>query len=357
MLLGMAGGLPASDARIAGLHAAAAAHREAGLRAVTGAHYEGGHWLGTFAVYLVTTESSRPAATPVAARADVPLGERVAALTRASSWTLERTIPMTFPAHHPQGLVKIGDRLFFSSVEVTTPPRRGAGDNGFDRDTGQGVGHLFEATMDGRLVADVVLGEGTVYHPGGLDFDGRDIWVPVAEYRPDSRSIVYRVDPTTRKAVEVFRFGDHLGGVACDTESRTLHAVSWGSRWIYRFPLDASGRPTNAEAPPATLRAANRSQYVDYQDCKYVGAQQMLCSGIADVPGGAGERPLQLGGIDLVDLASAAPLHQLPVGLRTPGGASLTRNPSFFEAADGGGIRAYFLPDDDKTTLYVYRIR
>jgi len=181
--------------------------------------------------------------------------------------------------------------------------------------------------------------------------------VPVAEYRPDSRSIVYRVDPTTRKAVEVFRFGDHLGGVACDTESRTLHAVSWGSRWIYRFPLDASGRPTNAEAPPATLRAANRSQYVDYQDCKYVGAQQMLCSGIADVPGGAGERPLQLGGIDLVDLASAAPLHQLPVGLRTPGGASLTRNPSFFEAADGGGIRAYFLPDDDKATLYVYRIR
>ena len=72
--------------------------------------------------------------------------------------------------------------------------------------------------MDGRLVADVVLGEGTMYHPGGIDFDGRDIWVPVAEYRPNSRSIVYRVDPTTRKAVEVFRFGDHLGGVACNTD-------------------------------------------------------------------------------------------------------------------------------------------
>jgi hypothetical protein len=57
MLLGMARGLPASDSRIAGLRATAAAHREAGLRAVTGAHYEGGHWLGTFAVYLVTAES------------------------------------------------------------------------------------------------------------------------------------------------------------------------------------------------------------------------------------------------------------------------------------------------------------
>ena len=29
-------------------------HAEAGLEAVTGEHYEGGHWLGTFAVYLLT---------------------------------------------------------------------------------------------------------------------------------------------------------------------------------------------------------------------------------------------------------------------------------------------------------------
>ena len=296
------------------------------------------------------------AAAPLLALPDTSIADRIASLTRASSWTLERAIPMAFPAHHPQGMVKIGDRVFFSSVEVTTPPRRGAGGDGFDRDTGKGIGHLFEATMDGRLVADVVLGEGTMYHPGGLDFDGRDIWVPVAEYRPDSRSIVYRVDPATRKAVEVFRFGDHLGGVACNTDDHALHAVSWGSRWIYHVALDGSGRPTNADAPPSTLRMKNRSHYVDYQDCKYVGAHRMLCSGVADVSRNAGERPLQLGGIDLVDLVSGAPLHQLPVGLTTAAGASLTRNPSFFEAAEGGGVRAYFLPEDDTTTLYVYRI-
>ena len=54
MLEGIAGGLPEGDARTAALRAAAGVHRETGLRAVTGAHYEGGHWLGTFAVYLVT---------------------------------------------------------------------------------------------------------------------------------------------------------------------------------------------------------------------------------------------------------------------------------------------------------------
>jgi hypothetical protein len=54
MLEGVAEGLPEDDARVAALRAAAAVHREAGLRSVTGEHYEGGHWLGTFAVYLVT---------------------------------------------------------------------------------------------------------------------------------------------------------------------------------------------------------------------------------------------------------------------------------------------------------------
>ena len=54
MLEGIASGLPAADPRLAALRAAADAHRESGLRSVTGAHYEGGHWLGSFATYLVT---------------------------------------------------------------------------------------------------------------------------------------------------------------------------------------------------------------------------------------------------------------------------------------------------------------
>ena len=54
MLEGIASRLPANDRRLASLRAVAAAHRTAGLASVTGAHYEGGHWLGSFAVYLVT---------------------------------------------------------------------------------------------------------------------------------------------------------------------------------------------------------------------------------------------------------------------------------------------------------------
>lgn len=54
MLEGIVSGLPERDPRRPALRAAAAAHRDAGLVGVTGEHYEGGHWLGTFAVYLVT---------------------------------------------------------------------------------------------------------------------------------------------------------------------------------------------------------------------------------------------------------------------------------------------------------------
>ena len=54
MLEGIAAGLPTADPRVATLRATAAAHRDSGLAVVTGAHYESGHWLGSFAVYLVT---------------------------------------------------------------------------------------------------------------------------------------------------------------------------------------------------------------------------------------------------------------------------------------------------------------
>jgi Family of unknown function (DUF6454) len=301
---------------------------------------------------LVMVTAMPTGATQTSAR----VGDAVMKLSRTSTWTLERSVPMAFTTHHPQGMVKIGERLFISSVEVRVPTTRSANRaDGYDRDTGDGVGHLFEATLDGKLIADTIVGEGTMYHPGGIDYDGMHIWMTVAEYRPNSRSIVYRVDPATRKPTEMFRFADHLGAIVRNTDDNTLHAVSWGSRWFYRFTLDANGRVTNASARPDTIRTANPSHYVDYQDCKYVSSRRMLCSGIADVPRGAGEKPFQLGGIDLVDLRSGTPVHQVPVGLTTANGVSLTRNPSWVETTDKG-LRAYFLPEDDHSTLYIYAI-
>jgi len=54
MLEGILRAITTSDRRAPALEAAAKRHRDAALPQVTGEHYEGGHWLGTFAVYLVT---------------------------------------------------------------------------------------------------------------------------------------------------------------------------------------------------------------------------------------------------------------------------------------------------------------
>ena len=62
MLEGIAAGLPAADGRRSALLAAAAVHRTSGLASVTGATYEGGHWLGTFATYLITGRGVDPSA-------------------------------------------------------------------------------------------------------------------------------------------------------------------------------------------------------------------------------------------------------------------------------------------------------
>jgi len=305
-----------------------------------------------------TVAACSAAAVAFSATADTRsiVAERVTKLTRASSWTPVASVRIRFRTFHPQGMVKIGETLFVSSVEVTVPTRRlpePAG--GHDRDTGQGVGHLFKIDMAGTLIADLRLGDGPIYHPGGIDYDGKYIWVPVAEYRPDSRSMVYRVEPGAMKATEMFRVADHIGAIVHNTDDNTLHGVSWGSRRFYRWTLESGGSVTNARTPPDRLRTLNTSHYLDYQDCKYVGGRRMLCTGVTEMRQAPDAPLFRLGGIDLVNLEDGRPVHQVPVLLWTAGGLDMTHNPVWIEPG-AMGLRAYFLPEDDTSTLYIYDV-
>lgn len=284
------------------------------------------------------------------------LADLVTTLARDSTWNPVASMPMGFKTHHPQGLVRIGDTFVISSVEVRSPTRRIAPAGGHDRDTGEGVGHLFKADSRGKLIADLTLGEGTIYHPGGIDFDGTHVWVPVAEYRPDSRSIVYRVDPRTMRVQEVFRVPDHIGAIVHNTDDGTLHGVSWGSRRFYRWTLDRDGRVPGPGGTTEALRTLNPSHYVDYQDCKYAGRRQMLCTGIAGLRLSPEAPPFWLGGIDLVSLDDGRPVHQAPLLLWTGGGLSMARNAVWLEPG-AAGVRGYFMPEDDNSTVYVYETK
>jgi uncharacterized protein DUF6454 len=255
------------------------------------------------------------------------IAQRVTKLTRASLWTQVSAVPVGFRTYHPQGMVKIGNTIVFSSVDRA------------------GTGHLFKMDLKGKLLADVTIGEGAIYHPGGIDYDGKFIWVPVAEYRPDSRAIIYRVDPATLKATEVFRVDDHIGAIVHNTDDETLHGVSWGSRRFYRWTMD--GR--------SAARTLNPSHYIDYQDCKYAGARQMLCGGLTEMRQTPEATPFRLGGIDLIDLRDGRPVHQVPILLWTKSGLDMTHNPLWLEPSDRA-LRAYFMPEDDTSTLYIFEV-
>ena len=254
-------------------------------------------------------------------------------------------------------MVKIGDTLFVSSVEIKVPTKRFPQPvDGYDRDTGEGVGHLFKIDLKGNLVGELKLGEGSIYHPGGIDYDGKDIWVPVAEYRPNSRAIIYRVDPETMKATEVFRFADHIGGVVHNTDDNTLHGVSWGSRRFYRWPLGRDGKRDQcrrhageaAHAQPLAL-----PRLPGLQICS--AATAMLCTGVTEMRLTPEAPPFRLGGVDLVDLPTAVRCSRRRCCYGRRRGMDMTHNPVWIEPSEAG-LRGYFMPEDDKSTLYIYDV-
>lgn len=287
-----------------------------------------------------------------------PLAEKLMKMTDGAQWTRRDSIKLKFNAHHTQGIVKVGDNFFMSAVEVIRWPR-GFGkvqENGLDRDAGLGKGHIFKFDAKGNLLADLPIGEGDTYHPGGLDYDGKYIWIPVTEYRPNSFSRIYRLDPETMEVVEVLQYPESIGAIIHNTDNNTLTGVNWGARHFYTWKLDKQKtKVLNAKETPAKLGVENPSFYVFFQDGKYIGNNMMLGSGHAYYKNEKGS--LRLGGWEVFDLKTYLPRRSIPVNIVSPCcDASMLNNPCDVEATSDG-LRAYFVPDDDnKSVLYIYDI-
>ena len=261
-------------------------------------------------------------------------------LDRTTPWRVTASHPLDFVAHHPQGITRVGDRLLLSSVQIIEETQRYQEPvDGFDRSAGQGRAHLFEIDLAGRLLRQITLGEESIYHPGGIAYDGDCVWVPVSEYRPDSRAIVYRVDPQAMEATEAFRFDDHLGAMANDRLTGLLHAATWGSG---RFlAMDVTGRVLH--------QATNSSRYVDFQDCVAVGYGKLVCAGVTEYPSGNGGM-FSLGGIAVLDVSTTFVQHEVPMTLLSPGGRVVTYNAVHLEVLpDASALRMYAVPDDGHT--------
>jgi hypothetical protein len=277
-------------------------------------------------------------------------------LGKNAIWQQRAVVPMSFPTFHTQGLVKIGEVFYVTAVEVLEnrvsngTPTDALYDFSIDRNAGAGRGWLFKFDATGTLLGKVELTSGDVYHPGGMDFDGKDLWVPVAEYRPNSNSNVYRVDPETLEAELVFSEADHIGGIVRNRHNDTLHGVSWGSRRLYTWSVkERHGRGLPKVSPGRW--EPNPSFYIDYQDCHYQGIEYMLCGGVGGYSTPLGS--IAFGGLDLVDLRRGRMEHQIPVnafideGAGPNAGLSLAHNAFWAEPTGNGTLRVYFRTESD----------
>jgi hypothetical protein len=276
--------------------------------------------------------------SPAASEGDLAFD--LAAVDRSTGWQLLSTVKLGFPTYHPEGLVVTADRFYLTSTQVTEPTKTyPASVDGFDRTPGKGIGHLFVIDRGGKLVKDVILGHGDVYHPGGIDLHGDDLWVPVAQYRPGSTAEIDRVDVRTLEVTAEFTVDDHIGGIVYDASTGHLVGNNWGSRKFYEWT--PSGKSVTTWKNPENL--------VDFQDCQYVPKGEMACGGITNLPqtpsAGGTKATYELGGIALLDLRSHAVVNEFPFQRWSEAGHVMTRNPLKL-AADGNVITMWAAPDN-----------
>ena len=163
--------------------------------------------------------------------------------------------------------------------------------------------------------------------------------MPVAQYRPDSSAILYRVDADSLAVHRQFEVQDHIGGLVLDKTTHRLVGNSWGSRRFYAWALDGTQKDT----------WLNADHYVDDQDCEYVESAKMLCGGVTNLPqtpsAGGASATYELGGMSLTDLGSHRILHEVPFQRWSTAGHVLTRNPLKL-TAQGSTLDLWAAPDN-----------
>lgn len=219
---------------------------------------------------------------------------------------------------HVQGLEIAGGHIWVTSVDQAN---RKAYLHQFDRATGK-----FQRRLE--------VSEGKRFHPGGISVSNASIWVPVAEYRPDSSTVLVEIDAETMVVRRKIHVADHLGCVA--VSGRTLVAGNWNSRLLYVFDLGKTAPPRVVSNPSST----------QYQDMKFVGRH--LVAG--------GSRTLWSGTVDWIDWPSMKIVRTLrsgAVGLARPfgRGGAYTGEGMAVEGRD-----LYLLPEDGPSRVFRFTI-
>ena len=206
------------------------------------------------------------------------------------------TPELGFDIYHAQGLVVTGDFYYLTGVDKHT--------------TSAWIFKVDRATNE--LVKKSDISKIFAFHPSGIDYDGKYIWVAVAVYIDHSYSYMMTVDPDTLQHKTRFKVDDHIGAVA--RVGDLVIGGNWGCEEFYFYTrkgelLEKRPSPTG----------------VGYQDCNGVG-RYMMCTGF--------------GYLDWIDVDKWQLAKRFEVG-ESDAGSTMSREGTAYY--DG---RAYFLPDD-----------
>ncbi|MDT8760156.1 DUF6454 family protein [Sphingomonas psychrotolerans] len=219
---------------------------------------------------------------------------------------------------HVQGLELHGDRLWVTSV---------------DQVNHKGYIHEFDRRT-GKLRRRLELTDGARYHPGGISLSGRSLWVPVAELKPESTSVLVEIDADSLQVRRKIAVADHLGCVAAS--DRKLVAGNWDSRLLYIFDLDGSA-PVRIVQNPSSTR---------YQDMKFVGGQLV----------GGGPLTLWSGAVDWLDWPTMKVRRTLRAGAIGPVRPLGHGGPYTGEGMAIEGRDLYVVPEDGPSRLFHFRL-
>jgi hypothetical protein len=285
-------------------------------------------------------KGASPAETGNHHETDTALADAFSRVDRNTAWQQTSKLKLNFPTYHTEGIAYSQDHIFLSAVQITKPTvKYPTPQDGYDRTPGKGIGHLFVMDKAGNLQKDIILGEGDMYHPGGIDFDGTNVWVPVAQYRPNSSAIIYKVDATTLDVNKQFEVKDHFGGIVLDKQTGHLVGNTWGSRRFAEWDLQGKELAT----------WENPNYFIDYQDCQYVPNAKMLCAGVTNLPqtppAGGTAATYELGGMAMIDLKSHGVTREAPFQKWSTAGHVATRNP-FKMTAAGNLLTMKVAPDN-----------
>jgi hypothetical protein len=225
---------------------------------------------------------------------------------------LLRVIELKGKTYHVQGIEADADRLWVTSVDRNTQS-----------------GYLQEFSLpEGKFIREVKVQDDARYHPGGISGVGDSLWIPVAEYKANSTSVIQKRSKRTLAIEKQFAAQDHIGCVA--VRGDTVIGGNWDSRDLYFWNTDG-----------ALLRKVPNPTPTSFQDMKAVG--EMLV--------GSGPFPGGVGAIEWIDGSTLKPVKRITVG-KTDRGASFTREGMLIR-----GDELMLLPEDGSSRLFVFQLK